>query len=39
MALTEVYELFARLKERRVQSGGTLRGEQQMLAFGRAMCR
>ena len=36
--LAEVYELFPRLKERRVQSGGTLSGgEQQMLALGRAM--
>jgi branched-chain amino acid transport system ATP-binding protein len=37
-ALTEVYELFPRLKERRLQLGGTLSGgEQQMLALGRAM--
>jgi branched-chain amino acid transport system ATP-binding protein len=36
--LAEVYELFPRLKERRLQSGGTLSGgEQQMLALGRAM--
>lgn len=36
--LTKVYEYFPRLKERRLQSAGTLSGgEQQMLAFGRAM--
>jgi branched-chain amino acid transport system ATP-binding protein len=36
--LEEVYERFPRLKERRKQAGGTLSGgEQQMLAFGRAM--
>lgn len=34
----EVYELFPRLHERRRQMGGSLSGgEQQMLAFGRAM--
>ncbi|GHS95306.1 ABC transporter ATP-binding protein [Synergistales bacterium] len=33
-----VYELFPRLKERRLQKGGTLSGgEQQMLAVGRAL--
>lgn len=33
-----VFELFPRLKERRVQKGGTLSGgEQQMLAMGRGM--
>jgi branched-chain amino acid transport system ATP-binding protein len=33
-----VYDLFPRLKERRVQKGGTLSGgEQQMLAVGRAL--
>lgn len=36
--ITEVYELFQRLAERRNQQGGTLSGgEQQMLAIGRAM--
>jgi branched-chain amino acid transport system ATP-binding protein len=36
--LSKVYEHFPRLKERRLQSAGTLSGgEQQMLAFGRAM--
>jgi branched-chain amino acid transport system ATP-binding protein len=36
--LIKVYEHFPRLKERRLQSAGTLSGgEQQMLAFGRAM--
>ena len=36
--LEEVYERFPRLRERRRQAGGTLSGgEQQMLAFGRAM--
>ena len=36
--LTEVYRRFPRLAERRRQFGGTLSGgEQQMLAFGRAM--
>ena len=36
--LTEVYELFPRLAERRRQAGGTLSGgEQQMLAIGRAL--
>jgi branched-chain amino acid transport system ATP-binding protein len=34
----EVYALFPRLRERRRQAGGSLSGgEQQMLAFGRAM--
>jgi branched-chain amino acid transport system ATP-binding protein len=37
-ALTEVYELFPRLAERRSQRAGTLSGgEQQMLAIGRAL--
>jgi len=36
--LKTVYELFPRLKEREVQTGGTLSGgEQQMLAVGRAL--
>ena len=36
--LTEVYERFPRLEERRRQFAGTLSGgEQQLLAFGRAM--
>jgi branched-chain amino acid transport system ATP-binding protein len=36
--LTEVFELFPRLKERRKQMGRTLSGgEQQMLAIGRAL--
>jgi len=36
--LTEVYELFPRLQERRRQQAGTLSGgEQQMLAIGRAL--
>lgn len=36
--LIKVYKCFPRLKERRLQSAGTLSGgEQQMLAFGRAM--
>ena len=36
--LTEVFELFPRLKERRKQMGHTLSGgEQQMLAIGRAL--
>jgi branched-chain amino acid transport system ATP-binding protein len=36
--LEEVYARFPRLRERRGQAGGTLSGgEQQMLAFGRAM--
>jgi branched-chain amino acid transport system ATP-binding protein len=36
--LDNVYELFPRLKERRLQPGGTLSGgEQQMLAIGRAL--
>jgi branched-chain amino acid transport system ATP-binding protein len=36
--LERVYELFARLRERRRQTGGTLSGgEQQMLAIGRAL--
>lgn len=36
--LTEVYDLFPRLLERRGQMGGTLSGgEQQMLAIGRAL--
>ncbi|MCX8012870.1 MAG: ABC transporter ATP-binding protein [Rectinema sp.] len=36
--LAHVYELFPRLKERRLQKGGTLSGgEQQMLAVGRAL--
>lgn len=36
--LDKVYELFPRLKERRLQSAGTLSGgEQQMLAIGRAL--
>jgi len=36
--LEHVYELFPRLKERRVQKGGTLSGgEQQMLAVGRGL--
>lgn len=37
-SLREVYQLFPRLKERRLQSAGTLSGgEQQMLAIGRAL--
>jgi len=37
-AFERVYELFPRLFERRTQAGGSLSGgEQQMLAFGRAM--
>jgi branched-chain amino acid transport system ATP-binding protein len=37
-ALESVYDLFPRLAERRNQPGGSLSGgEQQMLAFGRAM--
>ncbi|MGO3741476.1 ABC transporter ATP-binding protein [Kerstersia sp.] len=37
-ALDEVYELFPRLKERRLQEAGTLSGgERQMLAVGRAL--
>jgi branched-chain amino acid transport system ATP-binding protein len=37
-ALERVYALFPRLAERRKQAGGSLSGgEQQMLAFGRAM--
>ncbi|MDH7483712.1 MAG: ABC transporter ATP-binding protein, partial [Spirochaetales bacterium] len=36
--MDRVYELFPRLKERRLQKGGTLSGgEQQMLAVGRAL--
>ena len=36
--LERVYKLFARLKERRTQTAGTLSGgEQQMLAIGRAL--
>ncbi|MBV9312561.1 MAG: ABC transporter ATP-binding protein [Pseudonocardia sp.] len=36
--LTEVYELFPRLAERKAQAGGTMSGgEQQMLAIGRAL--
>ena len=36
--IEEVYEMFPRLKERRRQLSGTLSGgEQQMLAFGRAL--
>ena len=36
--LDRVFDLFPRLKERKVQSGGTLSGgEQQMLAIGRAL--
>src|SRR5262245_42350234 len=36
--LDRVFELFPRLEERRSQAGGTLSGgEQQMLAFGRAL--
>jgi branched-chain amino acid transport system ATP-binding protein len=36
--LDRVYKLFARLKERRTQTAGTLSGgEQQMLAIGRAL--
>lgn len=36
--MNRVYELFPRLKERRLQKGGTLSGgEQQMLAVGRAL--
>ena len=36
--LERVYELFPRLRERRLQSAGTLSGgEQQMLAIGRAL--
>jgi branched-chain amino acid transport system ATP-binding protein len=38
LELSKVFERFPRLKERRRQDGGTLSGgEQQMLAFGRAM--
>jgi len=34
----QIYDLFPRLKERRTQAAGTLSGgEQQMLAFGRAL--
>ncbi len=33
----QVYALFPRLYERRGQKGGTLGGEQQMLAIGRAL--
>ena len=37
-SMEEVYDLFPRLRERRNQIGGTLsRGEQQMLAMGRAL--
>jgi len=37
-AREQIYELFPRLKERRTQAAGTLSGgEQQMLAFGRAL--
>jgi len=37
-ALDRVYTMFPRLKERRVQAAGTMSGgEQQMLAFGRAL--
>ncbi len=37
-ALSQVYELFPRLRERREQKAGTLSGgEQQMLAIGRAL--
>ena len=37
-SLEEVYALFPRLRERRRQAGGSLSGgEQQMLAFGRAV--
>lgn len=36
--LDEVFQLFPRLRERRLQSAGTLSGgEQQMLAIGRAL--
>ncbi|ALM81733.1 ABC transporter ATP-binding protein [Bordetella sp. N] len=36
--LTEVYDLFPRLRERRMQAAGTLSGgERQMLAVGRAL--
>jgi len=36
--IDEVYELFPRLKERRIQHAGTLSGgERQMLAVGRAL--
>ena len=38
MRLDDVYDLFPRLKERRVQEAGTLSGgERQMLAVGRAL--
>ncbi|GAB3246385.1 ABC transporter ATP-binding protein [Chitinimonas naiadis] len=38
VALSRIYELFPRLKERRLQTAGTLSGgEQQMLAIGRAL--
>jgi len=37
-ARERIYDLFPRLKERRTQAAGTLSGgEQQMLAFGRAL--
>lgn len=37
--LDEIYDLFPRLKERRLQRANTLSGgEQQMLATGRALC-
>ena len=37
-AIERVYELFPRLRERRAQAAGSLSGgEQQMLAFGRAL--
>jgi branched-chain amino acid transport system ATP-binding protein len=37
-SMERVYELFPRLKERRMQKGGTLSGgEQQMLAMGRGL--
>ncbi|HEY9100664.1 ABC transporter ATP-binding protein [Chitinimonas sp.] len=38
VSLGRIYELFPRLKERRLQTAGTLSGgEQQMLAIGRAL--
>ena len=38
VSLARIYELFPRLKERRLQTAGTLSGgEQQMLAIGRAL--
>jgi branched-chain amino acid transport system ATP-binding protein len=38
VVLDEVYELFPRLAERKTQAAGSLSGgEQQMLAFGRAL--